>query len=371
MMLPVDSKTDNASTVTSLLSDFARQPSLHLHKIDPVRRTALLIVMDEADYQRESFLDDRVLERARVGAWLPTATLIDTVSAPCRAPHFIFHQGHTGSTLLSRLLDAIGAFGLREPTVLAEIAALHDQLGQPDALCSREGLEHFLRFMLHVWARTFHEESAPVVKATSHAGRVGAEILQAAPHARAVALSMRPEPYLAVLLAGANSLVDLRCFAQERMRRLTRLFGNISSPLFELSVGEMAAMTWLVERAAQARYLGNAALAHRAMDVDFDDFLADPEQHLGAIAAHFSLPVERAAIVAAVRGPVMAQYSKAPGQAYSPQHRGAVIAKSRVQNAEEIRRGLAWLDLISARSAEAAHVVAFSARGGALPAMSA
>lgn len=352
---------DPVSIVTAMLEQFADDPKLHFHKLDPIRRSALLLVMDEADYGRESFLDDRLLERVKAGAWLPAPPLIDLIAAPTRAPHFIFHQGHTGSTLISRLLDGLGVFGLREPSVLAEIAALHDRLGQPDSLASREGLERFMRFMLHVWARTFVDGAPSVVKATSHAGRIGAELLQAAPHARAIALSMRPEPYLAVLLAGANSAVDLRAFSQERMRRLYRLFGDVSAPLYQLSLGEQAAMTWLVERVSQVRYLGNAALSARALDVDFDTFLTDPREHLTKISNHFGVGADAAAIEAVIAGPVMTHYSKDPTKIYSAQRRNAAIMTSRVANADEIRLGLAWLDQIGMRSAEAAGVMAFAA----------
>ena len=42
--------------------------------------------------------------------------------------HFIFHSGHVGSTLLSRLLEEVPSqLGLREPLPLRSLAELHDR----------------------------------------------------------------------------------------------------------------------------------------------------------------------------------------------------------------------------------------------------
>lgn len=345
--------SDPAALVASMLPRFAAEPALHLHKLDPVRRAALLVVMEDADYRRESFLDDRILERVRAGAWMPVAQLLDLVAAPSQAPHFIFHQGHTGSTLISRLLDGLGAFGLREPAVLTELAALHDDLDQPEAQWSRAEWERFVRFMLAVWARSFTGAPA-VVKATSHAQRIGAALLSAAAQARAITLHMRAEPYLATLLAGANSAADINGAAQQRMRRLVRTFGAISPPLHALSLGEAAALTWLVERAAQIGLRD----ASRVLDLDFDDFLAAPHEPLARISAHFGLSTDNAAITAVLAGPTMTRYSKDPSQSYSAQRRQSTLTIARTTHAEEIRKGLAWLERIGAQSADAARVMA-------------
>lgn len=357
MITTPEPPADAARAVSELLPRFALDPTLHLHKLDMVRGATLVVAMDAQKYRDESFLDDRILERVKAGVWMPTASLMGKVDAPTRAPHFIFHQGHTGSTLISRLLDSLGAFGVREPGVLNELAALHDRLGEPDALVSRDGWERLARFMLHVWARTFQESAPAVVKATSHAGRNGFEMLAMAPQSRAIVLSMKAEAYLAVLLAGANSATDLRGFAQERMRRLARLFGDVSAPLFALSHGELAAMTWLIERASAMRYLGDAALAPRALDVDFDAFLAAPHEHLKRIGAHLGLDASDARVDAALRGPIMSRYSKDPTQPYTIQQRRFTMDRSRAANAEELRKGLAWLERVSGLSAQAARII--------------
>lgn len=345
--------SDPAALVAAMMPRFADEPALHVHKLDPMRRAALVLVMAEADYRRESFLDDRILERVRAGAWTPASALLDLIPAPSQAPHFIFHQGHTGSTLISRLLDGLGALGLREPAVLTELAALHDDLDQPEAQWSRAEWDRFARFTLHAWARTFTPGAPAIVKSTSHAQRIGLELLNAAPQARGVTLYMRAEPYLATLLAGANSAADINGFAQQRMRRLVRAFGDVSQPLHALSLGETAALTWLVERAAQVELRGP-----RVLDIDFDDFLAAPQAPLSRIAAHFGLVADSNAIAAVLAGPTMTRYSKDPSQSYSAQRRQSTLTIARATHAEEIRKGLAWLERIGAQSADAARVIA-------------
>ncbi|MGE0597430.1 MAG: hypothetical protein AB7P07_13785 [Hyphomonadaceae bacterium] len=337
------------AAVSALLPQLAASPALHIQKIEPIQQIAQVLVLDEAAYRRESFLDDRILRPDSFAVWSPLRQLLSRAPRSGDAPHFIFHQGHTGSTLISRLLDAMGAFGVREPAPLTSLAELYDNLDAPHSLYGREEFEALAAALMHFWARRFDAYSTPVVKATSHAGRVGAALLQIAPQARAITLYLKPEPYLAVLLAGANTPVDLRAFAQERMRRVQAL-GVQSAPLYRLSLGETAALAWLAERSAHAGM--RAAAGARVLDVDFDGFLAAPEPQLAAIASHFGLDGARAPD--ALAGPAMRSYSKAPEHAYSAAVRAEAMQAARVQHGEEIKRGLAWLETAAQSSAKAA-----------------
>jgi hypothetical protein len=74
--------------------------------------------------------------------------------------------------------------------------------------------------------------------------------------ARAIYLNLRAEPFLATLLAGPNSPSDLRGHGAERMRRLMRILAiEPATPLHALSLGELAAMSWLTETATQHQTL--------------------------------------------------------------------------------------------------------------------
>src|SRR5262249_3569691 len=157
----------------------------------------------------------------------------------------------------------------------------------------------------------------------------------------AVYLNLRAEPYLATLLAGADALVDLKGFEQERSARLRKLLGNASWRAE--SVGELAAMTWLSESLTRQSLLDR--FADPIVPLDFEEVLSNLEQSLERVLRHLDVEAPPGFSAAAVRGPVLRRYSKAPNEnAYSPATRAELLAQARREHAQEIRKGLQFLE---------------------------
>jgi hypothetical protein len=310
---------------------------LYPQAYDPARDAVFAMPLDAEGLRTASFLDDRILAPGQAGEWRPAGALESPGGKPL---HFIFHTGHVGSTLLSRLIDeAPGVAGLREPLPLRTLAQMRD--ARAPLFAPR------LALFLNLWARGFADTRAVVVKATSTAGRIAPEILQAAPGAKAVYLNLRAEPYLATLLAGANALVDLKGFEAERRARLTALLGGVPPAT---SIGELAAMTWLTESLTRA--LARDLYGARVLPLDFDAMLADVPATVAAVLHHFGIAGDANAIA---RSPVLTRYSKAPQQfEYSPRFRARLLAQARFEHAGEIRRGLVFLEAIAARDGRVA-----------------
>ena len=77
--------------------------------------------------KQASFLDARIFTRGQANRTLPWPEVESAIKASQLAEGcgFIFHIGHVGSTLLSRLVGAHrGAFSLREPAILRTFAQL-------------------------------------------------------------------------------------------------------------------------------------------------------------------------------------------------------------------------------------------------------
>src|SRR5262249_16814255 len=99
------------SVATELLAQLPASPDVYPQKFDLVGQVLLLVQFDAAAYRAASFLDDRILVPGMRGGWVPLQTAIEAskrIVVP-RPLHFIFHTGHVGSTLVSRLLDETGA----------------------------------------------------------------------------------------------------------------------------------------------------------------------------------------------------------------------------------------------------------------------
>lgn len=320
-------------------------PDAYPQKLDLLRGLVLIVRFDANAYRAASFLDDRILSPSTQGAWLPVARVTEAARqiADPQPLHFIFHTGHVGSTLVSRLLDETGVLlPLREPLPLRSLAEAHDVLGQPESLLSESQFGAVFEMALRLWARGYDWTRAVVLKATSSAGRMAIPLLGARPQSRAICLNLGAEPYLATLLSGQNSAEDLRGHGAGRIRRLQARRAVPLDPLHQMSLGELAALGWLVETASQQDALRQ--FPERVMAVDFDAFLAAVPESMGRVLAHFGLPRDERYLAGVGASPVLLRYSKAPERPFSAADRGLLLRESRRDNAAEISRGLAWLE---------------------------
>lgn len=324
-----------------------RSPEFFPHGLDIPTDTVTFIRLDQADYERASFLDARIIGAGtlresipwmRVAAAIAEARLVERCA-------FIFHIGHVGSTLLSRLIGAhAGAFALREPLLLRTFAQLHGAAPLPHGWTGAD-LGARLEGCLQLLSRTFAARQRAVVKTTSLVSELAAALLARSATPRAVMMSVAPEVYLATILGGENSRREARMLTPGRCVRLNRRAGGTVWDPARLSEGEAVALGWACE---------TAALAHAAhgrerqvLQLDFDRFLADPPALLLAALLHLDVGATAAEAATIVQGPDMARYSKAPEFAYDSALRRDVLNDARAAHGAEIRRGLAWLDAVA------------------------
>jgi hypothetical protein len=318
-------------------------PLLYPQHLNPESDAVFLLRLDESQYRAASFLDARLPQSATPVGWAPLAP-IEPVLRHIRAQplHFIFHAGHVGSTLLSRLLDEVpGVLGLREPLPLRTLADLHDRTG------GSASFQRLLAIFLALWSRGFAGTSSVILKATSNVTGLAPDLMARSPGSRAVALNLAAEPYICTLLAGEQNRDDLEGFTQQRLDRLERMLGVRADAQGALSLGEGAALAWLMGRLAQSH--AAAVLGSRLLPLDFEAFLADIPATLARVLAHFALPPEYAGRIA--QSPALSRYSKMPADAYSPQLRQALLEQTRQEQSREIRRGLDFLARLGAEHA--------------------
>ncbi len=321
------------------MPDLLPMPLLYPQKFDAAGDAIFFIRMDETGYRAASFLDDRMLAPGQGGEWPPFAGVAEAMrdAQGLKPLNFIFHTGHVGSTLLSRLIDETGeVLGLREPLPLRTLAEMADS-GAP-------GFGERVGTFLALWRRGFARTRQVLLKATSTGGRIAPALLAASPDAKAVYLNLRLEPYLATILAGANAMVDLKGFEAERNARLRRLLDG--TDVRAASPGELAAKTWLVESLTRARAV--AAGGGRVMPLDFDAMLADLPKAMTDVLMHLGIVGPASFAQRIAHSPVLTRYSKAPQQfEYSPGFRAQLLAQARREHAAEIRKGLVLIDTLA------------------------
>ena len=139
------------------------------------------------------------------------------------------------------------------------------------------------------------------------------------------------------------------------MRRLQSRIGTPLAPLHALSMGELAAMSWLAESWTQRDTV--TGFAGRVIALDFDVFLSNVTGSMSSVLGHFGLPADSGYLAHVGRSPVLTRYSKAPEYGYTPEVREEVLRDSRQRNRAEISRGMDWLERLAGADAAAAEVM--------------
>jgi hypothetical protein len=312
-----------------LLQRLKSDPLVYAQKLNPAEDTVLLVELTGEQLASHSFLDDRIFHPEMAFEWVPWDDFESEASQLAgSAPSYIFHIGHCGSTLLSRLVaEATDSQALREPLPLRLFAA--NQVEPVIDWLDEDETGRRLALFEKTWARG---ERPVTVKATS----MCTNLLHAVDKDSGIVFIYQPaETHLAVILAGENAMQDLAGFGRNRHMRLATLTDDLP-PLEAMSAGELAAMTWLAEVSTASQALGERA----ALRLNFDDFLQRPGELLASSCEALGLEADSEHCEAAVGGPIMRTYSKAPEHAYGPKFRDDIIAESKRRNAEEIAKGM-------------------------------
>lgn len=326
------------------LKDSAR---LYPYRCDLPKETFCFIALDEDEYRSQSFLDGRALSPDAWHAWLKRSSVDHSLAgASTELPlHFIFHTGHAGSTLVSRLLDWVSpTLPLREPLLLRQLC---DGL---DADPAGRTLRAMWETTWRLWGRGFAETRAVLVKATSHCARHAVALVGARDQSRAVYLGLHRDRHLPTLLAKPGTLSDLAGFREERARRLRAMLGI--EPPATMTAGELAAMSWLCESLTREQAVHDSD--GRILGVDFDTLVDRPNQQLHAALRHLGLTYDEQRLERIADCPLFGRYAKATEHEFTPAMREQMLRQVCREQRREIRRANRWLEHLGRASGKVA-----------------
>jgi hypothetical protein len=335
------------SDLRTAFAELAAHPEWFVHQLDVAGARALLVRLEPTALRQAAFVDERVLDGRRDGAWVPLAELLER-APPAQAPaHAIFHLGHCGSTLLSRQLDQLPqVLGLREPLVLRTLAELYEELPQPTARWSPAQWQHAFDRLRALLLRRPPGIARVLVKATSSCNALIEPWLERDPDARVVLLGVPLADYLATILKSGAARADAARFAPARLASLHRQLGDDTIRLHALAPAEQLALGWIAE---QARYrAAHARFGARVLRLQFDALLLGRELALAEVAAHFGLEAPAVALARAFAPAVSGRYAKATEHHYDHAARLADLAESRRRFAPELEQGLRYAERLLA-----------------------
>ncbi|MEO7864788.1 MAG: hypothetical protein ABIR63_02825 [Sphingomicrobium sp.] len=303
-----------------------------------------MIAMTPEEYRSASFLDDRMLQQPVTAAALLPWGEVAAAFGPMERDdaRWIFHIGHVGSTLVARLLGELqSVLSVREPRFLRDLTAL--DAGQRAT---------YIPATRKLFSRSFAADQLALVKATSFVSEIAAELL--ATDGRALFVYASPRYYIASILAGENSVLELDALAPSRAERMAGRVDQFAQPR---NHADLAAAAWACELTsleAAAQKLPHA----RIMWVDFDQLLSDVEGGLKRIAHGLEIDGSANELADLADSPLLKRYSKALEFAYSASLRRDLINEAGANFGSEIDGAL---DLLGA-SAETSPLLAQALR---------
>jgi hypothetical protein len=308
--------------------EIARDATWLAQAIDPASGQVRMIAMDRESYRAASFLDDRMLQHPVDTQIMPWPQIEEAMSCDLRSDaRWIFHIGHVGSTLVSRLLGELEhVLAIREPQFLRDLA-----------LTPAEVRRGYLAPVPRLMSRAFAAEEFACVKATSFASEIAAALVPAGE--RTLFMYANPANYIGSILAGENNLKELRILVDQRAGRLAAR--GIFLPAAR-NDADRAAAAWACEMTAleaAADQMTDRAVAWS----EFDQALDRLPEELVSIVAHFRFDAAPAQVAAVASGPLLSRYSKAPEFDYSLALRRELIEDATCSHRGEIRPALAML----------------------------
>ena len=328
--------------------EIARDAIWLAQALDPSAGVARLIAMDRESYRAASFLDDRMMQLPVDAQLVPWTAIEEAITADVRSDaRWIFHIGHVGSTLMSRLLGEIdGVLAIREPRLLRDLALMPPSI--------RPG---YVAPVPRLMSRTFDEREVACVKATSFVSEIAAELVPA--QQRVLFMYASPRNYVTSILAGENSVHELRALGPSRSARMQKRGIELGAATGDAA---LAAAAWACE--ITALEAASAKLTNHYVGwMDFDRALENLSDALREVMEIFGFEATPERIHEIAEGPLTRRYSKATEYEYSADLRRELIAEAAAGHERAIDDALAMLARAAEKSPLLARALARSEEG--------
>ncbi|VAV89826.1 hypothetical protein MNBD_ALPHA04-332 [hydrothermal vent metagenome] len=336
-------------------NQFSADAGLFPHLLDLPSDQILLSHLCEEEYRKASFLDQRIFTPQLKRQLVPWSK-VSQISLPERpSPQYIFHIGHVGSTLISRLLGEIDmVLALREPQILRTLAEISRMDGAPQSPWSLETYHARFSEIIRWLSRSYDREQRVMIKASSFVSEIASQLLS--DNQDALFLYAPLERYLPTILAGEASVQETHALAGDRLLRLSKHLGEAPANLWDLSLAQRATLSWLCEMVS-LRDAEKKSISANILWMDFEDFLIAPATQLRKAADHFHHTLSEEAATKLISGPIMSSYSKAPEHDYSPDLRQELLKEASQNHADDIGAAMLWADKLAEKYPSIANVM--------------
>ena len=324
-----------------LQNQFGRDPSLFPHMLDIPTEQVMLSTFDEKAYHAASFLDRRAITPDLKRQIVPFQMLESIQLENITPANYIFHIGHVGSTLISRLLGELPeVFALREPQILRDLSELSQTKDLPHAPWAPETYRD-RRELIKSWlSRTYRPNQKALIKASSFVSDLAPELIEK--ETKNLFLYVPLEVYLQTILAGDGSRQEAEQLASNRLMRLNARLEKPLENLWNLSHAQKVALGWMCEMSSMMNTYEDAKQTTIRWQ-NFNDFLENPREQISELARFFEASLDDKTAENLVTSKIMNSYSKAPEHDYSPELRRQLLQQANANFKEDISATLNWV----------------------------
>jgi hypothetical protein len=334
------------------LREMLSSPAMFLRDVDPLRGIATFSPMSEASYRESIFLDNRIARAGDHDTAMDLEELLALVRDRPRRKrplHYLFHIGHCGSTLISRVLGERDRFlALREPPLMMGLSRSMRALGRPGFPISRERWKSLLDLSLWMLAKTWRQNQTVLIKPTSQAGNLIPVLMNYTGNEKAILLYVDLETYLITMLR-PHGRREARLFAADyAVREFSGLAPGFPEGLDHYGAPQLAVMSWLLHVREFAGITSRPSMAARLLPLHFDTFLDDPADSLIEICRFLDQPVSEDELALLTSPTLLETASKKTALRYGRQARVDELREARQAFEAEIEEGLEWADRVCA-----------------------
>jgi len=340
--------------------EFRRRAELYPSYLDLKKDELVVSRMTREGFRSVNFLGAEVERLAVQRLAVPMGAILrasraDTTYRP--AFQAVFHTAFCGSTLLSRTLDALGAFVLKEPQILGDLCGIRRAIvpsgqGRLDRLTAPikraisraigSGAMRSLKWnravqaaVIELLARPFHGHEPVVVKMNDDCNELMSELT---PRAGIFLYGSVVEFLTAVLKSPERRQWMNRRFGcyEPVARRLGLLPASEPSPSAD---HRRAATLW----ATYVRLYEAAASRGRLRALSCAALMANPAAAVAAVCEYFEMPASEGAIHSVVNGDLFRFHAKDRSKRFDRQDRRLLAAQLQERFKTEIADAVAWL----------------------------
>lgn len=322
-----------------LVAAIARDAEWLAHRYDPEHDAIHFRRTPREQHRAATFLTDEYLPAAGAPAIVRRAEAMAAIGPPASI-HFIFHSAFCCSTMLARAFDIPGkAMGLKEPLVLHDLVGWAHRGGTPQQVAA------VLDDALALLARPFGAGESIVVKPSNVVNALAPAMLAMRPEARALLLYAPLRDYLnSIVRKDMTGRIWVRDLLVKLLKDRLIDLGFTGEDYLRQTDLQVAAIGWLAQQAHFARLADR--FGERVRTLSSELVTARSPDVIGALAMHFGIALDEAAIAAVVAGPAFTRHSKSEA-AFGGADRQAEQRQAAEIHGDEIEKVALWAETVA------------------------